>query len=134
MTTRSGPAAAAWVLAAVLALPALVARPVPTAAHAIVLESSPVHDATLARSPERVVLRFNSKIEKRLTRVSLAAGQSASVPVPIAMAGAEAEAPDRIVIPLGPLPPGVYVLRYKVLAVDGHITEGALRFRVSPDQ
>ncbi len=134
MTTRSGPAAAAWALAAVLALPALVAQSVPAAAHAIVLEASPVHDATLARSPERVVLRFNSKIEKRLTRLTLAAGQSAPVPVPIATAGAEAAAPDRLVIPLGPLPPGVYVLRYKVLAVDGHITEGALRFRVSPDQ
>jgi len=134
VTIRSGPAAAAWALAAALALPALVARPVPAAAHAIVLESSPIHDATLARSPERVVLRFNSKIEKRLTRVTLAAGQSAPVPVQIAMAGAEAEAPDRLVIPLGPLPPGVYVLRYKVLAVDGHITEGVLRFRVSPDQ
>ena len=134
MTIRSGPAAAAWALAAVLALPAIVARPVPAAAHAIVLESSPVHDATLARSPERVLLRFNSKIEKRLTRVTLAAGQSVPVPAPIATAGADAEASDRLVIPLGPLPPGVYVLRYKVLAVDGHITEGALRFRVSPDQ
>jgi len=66
--------------------------------------------------------------------VTLAAGQSVPVPAPIATAGADAEAPDRLVIPLGSLPPGVYVLRYKVLAVDGHITEGALRFRVSPDQ
>lgn len=134
MTTRSGPAAAAWALAAALALPALVAQSVPAAAHAIVLEASPVHDATLARSPERVVLRFNSKIEKRLTRLTLAADQSAPVPVPIATAGADAAAPDRLVVPLGPLPAGVYVLRYKVLSVDGHITEGALRFRVSPDQ
>ena len=134
MTTRSGPAAAAWALAATLALPGLVARPVPAAAHAIVLESSPAHDATLARSPDRVVLRFNSKIEKRLSRVTLVAGQGAPAPVPIATAGALAEAPDRVVIPLASLPPGVYVLRYKILAVDGHITEGALRFKVVPDR
>lgn len=37
---------------------------------------------------------------------------------------------DRIVLPLGSLRPGAYVVRYKVLAADGHITEGALRFTV----
>jgi len=44
---------------------------------------------------------------------------------------ADADAtPDRLTIPLKPLDPGVYVLRYRVLAVDGHITEGVLRFTV----
>jgi copper resistance protein C len=38
--------------------------------------------------------------------------------------------PDRLTIPLEALSPGAYVLRYRVLAVDGHITEGALRFTV----
>ena len=33
-------------------------------------------------------------------------------------------------MPLSPLPPGVYVVRYRVLAADGHVTEGALRFTV----
>ena len=37
---------------------------------------------------------------------------------------------DRLVIPLRPLPPGTYVVRFKVLAADGHITAGALRFSV----
>ncbi len=37
---------------------------------------------------------------------------------------------DRIELPLTPLAPGAYVVRYKVLAVDGHITEGVLRFSV----
>ena len=101
----------------------------PAAPHAIVLESSPVHDAVLERSPERVTLRFNSKIEKRFTRITLAAGERP--PAPVALPGADdASRPDRVVIPLGPLAPGIYVLRYRVLAVDGHITEGALRFTV----
>lgn len=103
----------------------------PAAAHAIVLESSPVHDAVLAQAPAEVTLRFNSRIEKRFTRVTLAAADR--VPVPVALpAGADAGSPDRLTIPLGPLGPGVYVLRYRVLAVDGHITEGALRFTVDP--
>jgi methionine-rich copper-binding protein CopC len=101
--------------------------PRPAAAHAIVLESEPSPDAVLGRSPARVVLRFNSKIEKRLTRVTLTAGRGTPISLPIAAADA---AVDRVVIPLRELPPGSYVLRYKVLSADGHITEGALRFTV----
>jgi copper resistance protein C len=106
--------------------------PTPAAAHAIVLESSPTHDAVLAHAPGQVTLRFNSKIEKRFTRVTLAAGDQAPAPVALP-AGEDAEPPDRLVIPLRPLRPGVYVLRYRVLAVDGHITEGALRFTVGAE-
>lgn len=99
--------------------------------HAIVLESSPTHDAVLPRAPQRVTLRFNSRIEKRFTRVTLAPADQAPVTVALPTAAAEAT-PDRLTIPLQPLGPGVYVLRYRVLAVDGHITEGALRFTVGP--
>jgi methionine-rich copper-binding protein CopC len=107
----------------------VLAAPRPGAPHAIVLESSPVHDAVLARAPGQVTLRFNSKIEKRFTRVTLAAADQP--PAPVALPESDDPAtPDRIVIPLRPLVPGVYVLRYRVLAVDGHITEGVLRFTV----
>lgn len=100
----------------------------PAAAHAIVLESVPARDAVLERAPERVILRFNSKIEKRLTRVSISATDGRAVPLPVVADGSQA--PDRISLPLAPLRPGAYVIRYKVLAADGHITEGALRFSV----
>jgi methionine-rich copper-binding protein CopC len=100
-----------------------------TSAHAIVLESSPAADAVLPQPPSQVVLRFNSRIEKRFTRVTLALGDRA--PVVVALPTGDAETtPDRITIPLEALGPGAYVLRYRVLAVDGHITEGALRFTV----
>ena len=128
MTRSSRPASPAALLLSAW----LVLLPVsPASAHAIVLESSPVHDAVLERAPERVPLRFNSKIEKRFTRVTLTAGDRppASIVLP---GGDDASPPDRVVIPLSPLAPGVYVLRYRVLAVDGHITEGALRFTVGP--
>jgi methionine-rich copper-binding protein CopC len=106
-----------------------LAAPRAAAPHAIVLESSPIHDAVLPRAPEQVTLRFNSRIEKRFTRVTLALADRA--PVAVAVPAGDAEAtPDRLTIPLQPLGPGVYVLRYRVLAVDGHITEGALRFTV----
>jgi methionine-rich copper-binding protein CopC len=125
------PAAAPALLLAMLLT---VASPAAVASHAIVLESSPAHDAVLARAPEEVTLRFNSRIERRFTRVTLARADQAPVPVAVPEGDDAAATPDRVSIPLGslgPLRPGLYVLRYRVLAVDGHITEGALRFTVA---
>lgn len=108
--------------------------PRPASSHAIVVESSPVPDAVLTGPPARVILRFNSRIEKRLARITLAAGARVPVPVSITADGPDASKPDHLVVPLPPLAPGVYVLRYRVLAVDGHISEGALRFTVTAGQ
>jgi methionine-rich copper-binding protein CopC len=119
-------------VALVLTLALLTAGVEPAAAHAIVLESVPANETVLARSPERVTLRFNSKLEKRLTRVTLGSGRAMPRPLSIAHDRDTADAgPDRIVIPLDPLPPGRYIIRYKVLSADGHVTQGALRFSVS---
>ena len=127
------PAARAAALGVMLAAGLLLPGAVPAAAHAIVLESVPAPGAVLARAPERVTLRFNSKIEKRLTRVTLANRDGAAPLVSIASDGPGGDRePDRIVIPLPALPPGHFVIRYKVLSADGHVTEGALRFTVSP--
>jgi len=132
-------AAARGALAAALTLALLLGAPPVTlpraAAHAIVLESVPARDAVLDRAPERVILRFNSKIEKRLSRITLATGKQEPVPVSILTDGADVDQqPDRLIVPLRPLPPGGYVLRYKVLSADGHITEGALKFTVTGRQ
>ena len=116
----------AWLLGSVLA--GLI--PAAAYAHAIVLESSPRPGAVLARPPAQITLRFNSKIEKRFTRLTLATGNQP--PAPVTAARDEPAAPDHLVIPIGSLAPGDYTLRYRVLAVDGHITEGALRFTVEP--
>lgn len=111
---------------------AVPVRPHRAAAHAIVLESVPARDAVVDRAPERVVLRFNSKLEKRLSRVTLAAGSGSPVPLPVATEAPDGDRqPDRLVVPLRPLAPGAYTLRYKVLSADGHITEGVLRFTVT---
>ena len=39
--------------------------------------------------------------------------------------------PSELLVDLPALPPGAYALHYKVLAVDGHVTESVLRFRVA---
>ena len=119
-----GAALRAWALCAAL----LASDPGVAAAHAIVLESEPAAGAALVGPPARIYLRFNSKLEKRLSHVTLTAADGR--PVPSAVKANGSEKADRIVLPLGTLRPGEYVVRYKVLAVDGHITEGALRFTV----
>jgi len=114
----------AWAPCATL----LALSPGAAGAHAIILESEPAAGAKLAEPPARIYLRFNSKIEKRLSHVTLTAADGR--PVPVAVKADGSEKPDRIVLPLGSVHPGAYVVRYKVLAADGHITEGALRFTV----
>jgi copper resistance protein C len=116
----------AW--AGVVAAAVLASSPGEATAHALVLESVPAQGATLAAPPTHVFLRFNSKLEKRLSHVSLAPEKGKPVALPISVNGQDQ--PDRIDVPLAPLAPGAYVVRYKVLAVDGHITEGILRFSV----
>ena len=119
-----GAALCAWALSAAL----LVWDPGAAAAHAIILESEPAAGAKLVEPPARIYLRFNSKLEKRLSQVTLTTADGR--PVPVAVKADGSERPDRIGAPLGTLRPGAYVVRYKVLAADGHITEGALRFTV----
>jgi methionine-rich copper-binding protein CopC len=106
-----------------LSAPLVLLMVSPASPHAIVLEGSLVHDAVLERAPGQVTLRFNSKLEKRFTRITLAAGDRPPAPVALP-SDADPSQPDRTVIPLSPLATGDYVLRYRVLAVDGHITGG----------
>ena len=111
-----------------LPLGLLLGVPALAAAHAIVLDSSPRHDAVLTEAPARLTLRFNSRIEAALSRVTIESPGAAARPRALHVEGAEGA--DRLVVPLEPLAPGVYVVRYRVLAADGHVTEGALRFTV----
>ncbi len=116
----------AW--AGVMAAAVLASAPGQALAHALMLESDPAQGATLTEPPAHVFLRFNSKLEKRLSHVTLSTEKGKPVALPISVNGQDK--PDRIELPVAPLAPGAYVVRYKVLAVDGHITEGVLRFSV----
>jgi len=101
-------------------------------AHAVVIESTPKNGATLFSPPKEIVLRFNAKIEKALARVNLATSGGKAVLLPEGdVTRNAASAPDCLVIQLPLLVPGAYVLRYKVLATDGHATLGELRFTVT---
>ncbi|MBI3625793.1 MAG: copper resistance protein CopC [Candidatus Rokubacteria bacterium] len=117
-------------IAAALFLPAVLAgMPRLAAAHALVLESSPRSDEIVTVSPQRIFLRFNSRLEKALSRVTLIGPAGRPVPLPVA---APDLPPNYLVVPVPPIESGQYLVRWKVLSADGHVTEGAFRFSVAP--
>jgi methionine-rich copper-binding protein CopC len=97
-------------------------------AHAIVIESNPREGAVLKQAPSRVLLRFNVRIEKALTRITLTKGNKQAMVLP--QTDFNQDAPDRLEVPLPPLEPGNYIMHYSVLAADGHATQGVLRFSI----
>ncbi|HUM18094.1 MAG TPA: copper resistance CopC family protein [Candidatus Nitrosotalea sp.] len=100
----------------------------PAQAHAIILESEPRH-GDLVPAPKRLLLRFNSRIEKPLCLVQLVGGPRKRS---VALMRQEADtAIDTLIYALPPLEPGPYQARWKVMAADGHVTEGTVLFTVT---
>ena len=101
-----------------LALALLALAPLPAAAHAILMQSQPAAGATIPGGPTHILLRYNSRIDQARSRLELrAAGQ------PPAVLKLEPSGDDSLAA-TAPLAPGAWVLRWQVLAVDGHITRG----------
>ncbi len=101
-------------------------QPAGIAAHGIVLDSSPRHQETVA-APKQLVIRFNSRLEKRLCSVTVVGPQLDRVLLLRQVVDAP---PDTLIYPLPGLRPGPYQVKWKVLAADGHVTEGVILFTV----
>ena len=104
----------------------LVAAPVPAAAHAILMDSVPAVNAT-AKGPDIAIdLRYNSRIDHKRSRLTLTLPDQSQEVLPIDLNG-----PDDRLDTKASLPPGVYTLRWQVLAIDGHITRGDVPLTVT---
>jgi len=103
---------------------ALLLTPGVAGAHAILLDSQPAARGVAAPGPARIMLRFNSRVDHGRSRLALRTGGRERV-LPMAPAGA-----DDVLEAQADLAPGEYVLRWQVLAVDGHITRGDVPFHV----
>ena len=73
------------------------------------------------------MIRFNSRLEKRLCSVTLVGPQQGGV---LLVRQEDDAPPDTLIYPLPALKPGPYRAKWKVLAADGHVTEGAIVFTV----
>ena len=114
-------------LAGLLVAPLL--WPGQAAAHAVVVASDPAAGASLAAAPQRVTVRFNSRIDHGRSRLVLVGPEAVQVPLDPAPEGE----PTVLEAPIGTatLAPGAWRLRWQVLAVDGHITRGDIPFTLT---
>jgi hypothetical protein len=107
----------------------LTAAPVLTAgsaaAHAVIIDSTPAVDAVVAGDSD-VDLHFNSRIDHQRSRLTLIGPDGSASSLTIA----PDSAPDIVAAKLTGLAPGQYRLRWQVLAIDGHLTRGDIRFSV----
>jgi methionine-rich copper-binding protein CopC len=109
-------------------LAALVALAVPgtAAAHAILVESKPAIGGTIPAGNDSLQLRYNSRIDRARSRLTLTRPDKTQAVLPIDRTG-----PDDMLTTTIELAPGTYTLRWQVLAIDGHITRGDVPFTVT---
>jgi methionine-rich copper-binding protein CopC len=109
-----------------LTLSAAVLLPVLARAHAILEESTPPAGASVKAGPSDLRFRYNSRIDRSRSRLTLVRPDHSHETIPIKPGGP----PDIIAAHLD-LSPGSYVVRWQVLAVDGHITRGDVPITVT---
>jgi methionine-rich copper-binding protein CopC len=106
---------------------AIVAAP-SALAHAFLDHASPAVGSAVATAPPAVTLWFTQDIEPAFSTVSVTnqAGQR----VDLGNARVPPGMPAQLQIGLRPLPPGTYTVRWRVVSVDTHPTEGSFEFEI----
>ena len=112
---------------ALLAGAALLGAPAAAHAHAILMDSQPPVRGTVHAGTVAVVLRYNSRVDARRSRLLLIRPDKSDSVLPILP-----DTPEDQLLAQADLPPGQYTIRWQVLAVDGHITRGDVPFTVAP--
>ena len=116
-------------LAVAMAL-ALAAAPIAARAHAFLGRAEPRVGSVVAAAPPTIRLRFTQGVVAPFCRVTVTGPPGfGGAGAPHAVAGD----PLSLAVDLrGPAPPGTYVVRWRVLSVDTHVTEGDFSFEVKP--
>ncbi|HEY1382365.1 MAG TPA: copper resistance CopC family protein [Dongiaceae bacterium] len=99
----------------------------PASAHAVIVSAAPTADEQVRPGKLAIRLEFNSRIDKERSRLHLTAPDGARSDVAIDQGGE----PNILTAATADLSAGDYVLRWQVLAVDGHITRGDIPFKVA---
>jgi methionine-rich copper-binding protein CopC len=102
--------------------------PIGAAAHAYLVRSVPTRRAAVLRAPPRVQLWFNERLEPAFARLAVWDARGAQVDTKDARVSIED--PRELSVGLRPLAAGRYVVRFRVLSVDGHVVESEFTFTV----
>ena len=109
-----------------LRLSLLLSLVFPAFGHAILLSATPAIGEVFQGPDVPIRLQFNARIDAKRSRLILVAPDGGQGPLAIS----EVSSPDLLVAQARGLHRGSYVLRWQVLANDGHITRGEVRFVV----
>ncbi len=109
-----------------LAVPLFALLSLSASAHAILLRSVPAIAASVPAGPIAMELHYNSRIDAGRSRLTLIRADHSQSVLPIL----DDPAPDVLRAQVT-LPAGSYVVRWQVLAIDGHITRGDVPFTVT---
>ena len=109
------------------ALPGLLLFSAQASAHAILVSSEPAAGASVPGGKIAMSLRYNSRIDRDRSRIVLVKPDHSQSVLPIGHEGT----PDLLQTSVDLTVPGAYVVRWQVLATDGHITRGDVAFTVT---
>ena len=100
----------------------------PAHAHALLDHANPRVGSTVAGAPTELLLWFTQKLEPAFSRVEVRDASGSRVDE----GGAQVDPSDASLlrVALKPLPSGSYEVRWRVLSVDTHTTEGRFLFNV----
>lgn len=98
-------------------------------AHAHLKQQSPAADTQVDKAPQALTLSFSEGIEAKFSGVTLTGPQQATVPVG-AVALNEKDNKQMTVPVEQTLTSGDYTVKWHVVSVDGHKTQGQYRFSV----
>jgi len=96
-------------------------------AHSLLLESAPAADALLAAPPPEISLRFNNRIEKKLSTIRLLDERGGARPLTMLADGPA----DRLTATVPSLDSGAWRVEWRVLSTDGPGVRGRFSFRVA---
>jgi copper resistance protein C len=94
--------------------------------HAILKESSPAANTTVAGPDVSITLKYNVRVDSARSKVQLSHPDESVTELPLV----KQISPDTLSSKATGLVPGAYKIQWQVLAPDGHITRGVVPFSV----
>jgi methionine-rich copper-binding protein CopC len=98
------------------------------AGHAVLQRSEPRVESKLKRPPDEVKLYFSERLEPGYSSVRVLNDRDQQVDRRDSRVDRADPALLRATLP--PLPPGTYRVRWRVLSIDGDVTEGVFTFQI----
>ena len=116
----------------VSALAGILAAPSAGSAHARLVHASPGDGARLSRAPAELSLCFSELLETQFNAVEVGLEPPAGGSAHLTEVPTTVDPRDGTCLTAAPppLPPGAYLVRWRVVSRDGHATRGLLHFRV----